>query len=86
MAQGEGDPDSPRHSALGGDGTFRGLRSARRVLGGNTGFFPVSHPLRSLAASSLKREWVRAGNQIGISESQGSVLTACLLLTVIVGL
>lgn len=47
---------------------------------------PRSQPLRSLAASSSKREWVRARNQIGTSESQGSVLTAHLFLTVIVGL
>lgn len=47
MAQGEGDPVSPWHSALAGDGTFAGLQSACRDLGDNTGFSLAPFPTPS---------------------------------------
>lgn len=84
VAQGEGDPGWPRHSvgtAPSGDCRPQ-AGSWEAVLGFS---LSRSHPLCSLAVSSSEREWVGAGNQIGISESRGSVLTVCLLLTVMVG-
>lgn len=70
MAPGEGHPDSPQHSvgmAPSGDRSQQAV-AWEAILGVSPS---CSHPLRSLTASGSKREWVRARNQIGISESQG---------------
>lgn len=46
---------------------------------------PVPIPFAAWLCPARRGRWVGAGNQIGISESCGSVLTVRLLLTVMVG-